>query len=607
MGKKKKPATTNTSAYQQVDDDGDSLLIQEPVVLQSTTPKQEPIFSQGGSVPIDDQLDDVYNNSQTYNNNTSSSVFIPSSSSNGNNPPNNNNKNDFDDDGTKVMTFEEAVEYIGFGWYQIFLMNICGAGWLFDGIELTMISFIIPQLTDEWSMTPVQAGSLGSAVFAGMMIGAWLGGIVSDKVGRKWIFCGSVFISATFGLASSFSNGYIAFIFLRFFVGLGLGAMVPVDFSLFMEFIPPKNRGAILGVLNIYWSIGAAFECLIAWICLQAGGFSLETSWRWVVALSSIPGFVIFISRLFVPESPRFNALRNKASEVHKVINTMAEVNCISRDDPKKGWIFRRSKWRLRLPKVEKQLSPWEQLKNLFAKDYILGSFLLWIIWFFMSFGGWGCKFLLPIVFIKLQNNNVYLNTFYVTGVGFISNIFTLFIIDRISRRALMSSTFIITGLLTAVVGISEDPIYVLVFSMLSNFFSSFPWAVVYTYTPEFYPTSFRATGMGTCSAFTRLAGTITPIVGEVLLKENYFIPFLVFGIAFFISGVAAIFLPRETLGQALEDVSGESHFLPNSKSHFQVETLGTPSVPSSSTDLTSSLLEEDKIYTASNDTAINV
>ena len=39
-----------------------------------------------------------------------------------------------------------------------------------------MISFIIPQLTDEWSMTPVQAGSLGSAVFAGMMIGAWLGG-----------------------------------------------------------------------------------------------------------------------------------------------------------------------------------------------------------------------------------------------------------------------------------------------------------------------------------------------------------------------------------------------------------------------------------------------
>ena len=112
---------------------------------------------------------------------------------------------------------------------------------------------------------------------------------------------------------------------------------------------------------------------------------------------------------------------------------------------------------------------------------------------------------------------------------------------------------------------------------------------------------------MGTCSAFTRLAGTITPIVGEVLLKENYFIPFLVFGIAFFISGVAAIFLPRETLGQALEDVSGESHFLPNSKSHFQVETLGTPSVPSSSTDLTSSLLEEDKIYTASNDTAINV
>jgi len=218
---------------------------------------------------------------------------------------------------------------------------------------------------------------------------------------------------------------------------------------------------------------------------------------------------------------------------------------------------------------------------------------------------------LLPIVFTKLQNNNVYLNTFWVTGVGFISNIFTLLIIDRVGRRALMSSTFIITGILTAVVGISEDPVYVLVMSMLSNFFSSFPWAVVYTYTPEFYPTSFRASGMGTCSAFTRLAGIVSPLVGEVLLKQSYFIPFLTFGIAFFLGGVASIFLPRETLGATLEDVAGESHFLPNSKSHFGVEQLSTmgDSVPPSRDDLTSSLLdeEEQQIPSASNDTAINV
>ena len=77
----------------------------------------------------------------------------------------------------KVMTFEEVVSEIGFGWYQLLLMNVCGAGWLFDGIELTMISFIVPNLTDEWSLSPAQAGSLGSAVFAGMMIGAWCGGL----------------------------------------------------------------------------------------------------------------------------------------------------------------------------------------------------------------------------------------------------------------------------------------------------------------------------------------------------------------------------------------------------------------------------------------------
>jgi hypothetical protein len=78
----------------------------------------------------------------------------------------------------------------------------------------------------------------------------------------------------------------------------------------------------------------------------------------------------------------------------------------------------------------------------------------------------------------------------------------------------------------------------------------------LYLYTPESYPTVFRTTALGACSAMTRLAGTITPVVGEALLHKTYWLPFITFGIALAIAGILSPFLPFETLGRTLEDVA---------------------------------------------------
>lgn len=80
----------------------------------------------------------------------------------------------------------------------------------------------------------------------------------------------------------------------------------------------------------------------------------------------------------------------------------------------------------------------------------------------------------------------------------------------------------------------------------------------MYTYTSEVYPTSCRATGMGLCSTLTRLGGTVTPLIGEALLSQAYFIPFLTYGVALGLCGVLALFLPYETLGRELTDFVGE-------------------------------------------------
>ncbi len=87
-------------------------------------------------------------------------------------------------------------------------------------------------LTKEWGLSPIQAGLVGSSVYLGMMIGAYAGGVISDKLGRKIVFIFGMLIAVTFAFLSAFSVHVIMFVFCRFFSGIGLGSSVPTDISL---------------------------------------------------------------------------------------------------------------------------------------------------------------------------------------------------------------------------------------------------------------------------------------------------------------------------------------------------------------------------------------
>jgi putative MFS transporter len=146
-----------------------------------------------------------------------------------------------------TFLFDDAMEQIGFGKYHMLLMQACGAGYFFDGIELAMTSFIVPILLVEWNISYVAGGALASVVFLGMAFGAYLGGIIADRFGRKVVFCGSVFIVSCFGTMSAFAPNYATLITLRVFVGLGLGSLPPTDYSMLMEFSPKSSRGLAMG------------------------------------------------------------------------------------------------------------------------------------------------------------------------------------------------------------------------------------------------------------------------------------------------------------------------------------------------------------------------
>jgi hypothetical protein len=100
----------------------------------------------------------------------------------------------------KTLDVNEVIEQARFGRFHWMVMSLCALLLIFDGYDLFIYGVVLPVLMDEWNLTPVQAGALGSYALFGMMFGAFVFGPLADKIGRKKgvTICFALFSLATF-------------------------------------------------------------------------------------------------------------------------------------------------------------------------------------------------------------------------------------------------------------------------------------------------------------------------------------------------------------------------------------------------------------------------
>src|SRR3712207_6359034 len=104
-----------------------------------------------------------------------------------------------------------------------------GTGWALDAMDVGMISFVMAALAQQWQLGPTTLSWIASIGFIGMALGASLGGLLADRIGRRQVFALTLLVYglATGAAALSWSVG--ALLVFRFLIGLGLGAELPVD------------------------------------------------------------------------------------------------------------------------------------------------------------------------------------------------------------------------------------------------------------------------------------------------------------------------------------------------------------------------------------------
>lgn len=435
----------------------------------------------------------------------------------------------------RALPYEEALGAVGYGHFQRKLLLICGLGWAADAMEVLLVSFAMPSMAKEWSLSPAQTGLLATAIFIGMLVGAVVWGRLADRIGRRICFVLTIAVYSLFGALSALSPSFEWFLALRLLTGLGVGGALPVDYGMFSEYLPPQNRGRRLVFLEAFWALGSILAAGIAWLIIPSFG------WRWMFVFSALPGFILLAARRGVPESPRYLFTRGKSAEARAVLERVAAVN---------GTVLPQGELRLSSGQATSRYS------DLLAPRLRRTTLLLWLVWFMISIGYYGAFTWLPSWFRAkgFALPSTYLNSFIMALAQVPGYFSAAWLIERWGRRLTLGIYLVASGAFAWLFALAVTPAAVVGAAVLLSFFALGAWGALYAYTPEAYPTSIRTTGIGTASAMTRIAGAIAPSIGAMVVGASLALPLAVFAVSYAVAGIGALCLPSESRNAALED-----------------------------------------------------
>lgn len=390
------------------------------------------------------------------------------------------------------------------------LLGIAGLGWMFDAMDVGILSFIIAALAIEWSLTPDQMGWIGSVNSIGMAVGAVFFGLIADKIGRKNVFMITLLLFTLASGASALAGGLAVFMILRFFVGMGLGGELPVASTLVAESVPAEERGKVVVLLESFWAVGWILAALIAYFVIP------EYGWRWALALTALPAFYAIYLRIKLPDSPRYENVENVKRSVL------------------------------------------QNVKDLWAPVYRKRTLMLWILWFTVVFSYYGMFLWLPSVMVL--KGFTLIKTFQYVLIMTLAQLPGYFsaawLIERMGRKFVLITYLLGTAASAAVFGSAETLTMLMISGMLLSFFNLGAWGALYAYSPEQYPTVIRATGSGMAAGVGRIGGILGPLlVGSLVAAgEGIGLIFGIFCVAIVIGVLAVAFLGTETKQQELKD-----------------------------------------------------
>lgn len=437
----------------------------------------------------------------------------------------------------------ERLEALPVGRFHYKLLLVTGLGWLFDSMDTGLIAFILPVLAKEWGLAPGQMGLIGSIGLIGMALGAVISGTVADRIGRKKVFTITVLLYSIASAFCALSWNYQSLLVFRFLVGFGLGGELPVAATLVSEYAPSRVGGRFIVLLESFWGLGWIAAACIAYFFIPVYG------WRMAFLIGALPALYVCLIRLHMPESVRYLLTRGRVDEARQIVLSLEKQLHVpsalftGETEP--------------VPVVAKA-----SFRELWKKPFMSRTIMLWLVWFGINFSYYGIFMWLPS--LVFQQGFTVVKTFEYVLIMTLAQLpgyyCAAWLVDKIGRKYTLSAFLLFSGVASYFFGHASTAATLMMWGSVMSFFNLGAWGVLYTYTPEQYPTAIRALGSGWAAGFGRFGGMAAPMMVGALLARSFGFAsvFYMFALVFAAVAVIVLSLGVESKQKDLESLSDE-------------------------------------------------
>ena len=452
------------------------------------------------------------------------------------------------------------------GRFHTLVVAALGITWILDGLEVTLAGSVAGALKQGASLglSDTDIGRAGSAYVAGAVLGAILFGWLTDRLGRRRLFFITLAVYMTAAIATGLSWNLASFLLFRFLTGAGIGGEYAAINSTIQELVPCRYRGwTDLAINGSFW-VGAALGAGGSVVLLDPHLFAVDIGWRLCFMIGAALSIVVFVMRLWLPESPRWLLTHGRAAEAAEVVAGI-ERRFEAAGQPVPAAPLARARFRGRHVGLR------EVLHSLFwvhRQRALVGLSLMAAQAFFYNAIFFTYALVLTDFYgVPADRIGWYILPF--AAGNFLGPLLLGHFFDSIGRKPMIAGTYILSGLLLAVSGYlfqqgqltatGQTIAWMIVF-----FFASAAASSAYLTVSETFPLEVRAMAIAVFYAVgTGLGGIAGPLLFGRLIetgsRQEVFIGYLIgaalmlgAAVVLLIWGVAAERKPLETVCRPL-------------------------------------------------------
>jgi MFS family permease len=468
---------------------------------------------------------------------------------------------------TSIPARLDSLRWSGFHTRVVVALGIT---WILDGLEVTLAGALSGAVKESPTLqfSNFDVGFSNSAYLAGAVLGALGFGWLTDRIGRKKLFFITLALYLTATAATALSWNLPTYALFRFLTGAGIGGEYTAINSTIQELVPARYRGWTDLVINGSFWVGAAIGAISAIVLLDPAVVGPDLGWRLAYLTGACLGLIVFVMRMWIPESPRWLMIHGRPEQAHAIVDDI-ERSVVGRvQDPRQhAW----PKIRLRM----RDHTPLSEVARTLFFDYrqrsLVGLTLMTAQAFFYN----AIFFTFALVltdFYGIAASQVGWYILPFAAGNFLGPLLLGRLFDTLGRRAMIAFTYGISGVLLALSG------YLFSIGILSAQSQTIAWMVIFFFASpaassayltvsETFPLEVRALAIAMFySIGTGIGGVAGPALFGALIdtgsRNSVFAGYLLGSGLMIVAAVVAWYFAVSAERRSLETVARPLAFL---------------------------------------------